>query len=163
MIEFVHFAHIPIRFFGCPENRLTVKAKITFAKKPVLRKSPYAGMLFNGAGRPIDIDGYAPTISASIGGNRTPIIDELTLYGNEPPWVVDYHNHLMHGGPVYPDNHVPGRLRRLTLMEARLLQTFPDDFEFIGRQASVFNQIGNAVPCDLAECIATMVGDILDS
>jgi len=31
-------------------------AKITFAKKPVLRKSPFAGMMFNGAGRPIDLN-----------------------------------------------------------------------------------------------------------
>ena len=46
-----------------------------------MRKSPYAGMYFNGQGRPIDINGYANTLPASMGGNKTPFIDEDHLYG----------------------------------------------------------------------------------
>lgn len=39
-----------------------------------------------------------------------------------------------------------GRRRRLRVMEAARLQTFPDWFEFTGNETSKFNQIGNAVP-----------------
>lgn len=74
---------------GTSENPATCTAKITFATHPVMRKSPYAGMYFNGQGRPIDLDGYANTLPASMGGNKTPFIDEDYLYGNAPSdWVV---------------------------------------------------------------------------
>lgn len=37
-------------------------------------------MLFNGQGRPLNPDGWSSTLPASMGGNRTPIIDEHHLY-----------------------------------------------------------------------------------
>ena len=39
---------------GSDQNPCTCNAAVTIAASPVLRKSPYARMLFNGAGRPID-------------------------------------------------------------------------------------------------------------
>ena len=44
---------------GTEKNPNTCTAKITFATNPIMRKSPYAGMYFNGQGRPINIDDYA--------------------------------------------------------------------------------------------------------
>lgn len=146
---------------GSETNSKIVKAKISIAKSPVLRKSPYAGMLFNGQGRPVDPDSHSSTLHASMGGNRTPIIDEEQLYNNKPSWVEKYHKRLMNGGEPYEFDKAPKRLRRLTVDEAHILQTFPDDFSFVGRQSSVFKQIGNAVPCNLAEAVALMVSDIL--
>ena len=146
---------------GSKNNSKTVNAKISIAVSPVLRKSPYAGMLFNGQGRPLNPDAYSNTIHASLGGNRTPIIDEEQLYNNAPAWIEEYHRHLMAGGTPYARDAAPARLRRMTVDEAHLLQTFPKDFEFIGRQSSVFRQIGNAVPCKLAEAVASMVASIL--
>jgi len=46
---------------GTERNPATSRAAITFSKNPVMRRSPYAGMLFNGAGRPIDPARPAPT------------------------------------------------------------------------------------------------------
>lgn len=66
---------------GTDKNPNTCTAKITFATHPIMRKSPYAGMYFNGQGRPINIDGYANTLPASMGGNKTPFVDEEYLYG----------------------------------------------------------------------------------
>ena len=41
---------------GTEANPNTCTAKITFATSPIMRKSPYAGMYFNGQGRPINVD-----------------------------------------------------------------------------------------------------------
>eukprot|EP01093_Parvamoeba_rugata_P002092 TRINITY_DN12625_c0_g1_i2.p1 TRINITY_DN12625_c0_g1~~TRINITY_DN12625_c0_g1_i2.p1 ORF type:complete len:278 (-),score=23.82 TRINITY_DN12625_c0_g1_i2:79-912(-) len=65
---------------GTTENPVTSVAKITYAKTPVMRRSPFSGMLFNGTGRPVNPDYFFPTLSATMGGNRTPIIDESLIY-----------------------------------------------------------------------------------
>lgn len=44
--------------------------------------------------------------------------------------------------------------RTITLREGARLQTFPDDFEFLGSKVEVARQIGNAVPPLLAEQVA---------
>lgn len=153
----------PLGKAGTQTNNKVCKAKITLALKPVLRQSPYAGMLFNGQGRPLNPDGWASTLPASMGGNRTPIIDEAHLFDSAKPWVEDYHRHLMKGGKPYGANDAPIFLRRLTVDEAALLQGFPTDYRFHGSQSKVFSQIGNAVPCRLAQIVAEVVYQILEN
>ncbi len=142
-------------------NPLTCAAQITIATNPVLRKSPYAGMLFNGLGRPISPDRPAQTLPASMGGNKTPIIDERHFYGDGYSWIEDYHSNLMRGGQPCEKNGAPSSLRRLTLIEAKKLHSFPDDFVFNGPKSSIYCQIGNAVPCKLAEVVAKVANDII--
>ena len=146
---------------GSGNNQGTCKAKITIAPNPVLRKSPYSGMLFNGMGRPVRIDGFCNTLPASMGGNKTPIIDEYELYDNKESWVEKYHASVMKGSKPMEYQIAPKRLRRLTVQEAALIQTFPFDYEFQGSQSSTFSQIGNAVPCNLAFNIAKMIYECL--
>lgn len=140
---------------GAPPNLGVCRAKVTPAKTPILRKSPYAGMLFNGQGRPIRLDSQVNTLPASMGGNRTPIVDEEELRRGRPSWVEWYHRRLMRGGR--PVRKVPDRLRRLTLAEAAAFQTFPLAYPFRGSQSSRFRQIGNAVPPRLAAAVAKAV------
>lgn len=143
---------------GTEQNPDTCTARITFATAPVMRKSPYAGMYFNGQGRPIDVDGYANTLPASMGGNKTPFVDEDYLYGDaDSDWVVDYHKGLMDGSIIPEFEEAPKRLRRITIKEAARIQTFPDDYVFCGNKGAVYTQIGNAVPCKLAEAVAKAV------
>lgn len=146
---------------GSEKNPRITKAKITLAEKPVLRKSPYAGMLFNGQGRPLNPDAWSSTLPASMGGNRTPIIDEGHLYDDMPSWVEGHHKALMEGEKKAEYGDAPKRLRRLTIDEAIILQTFPDDYKFIGPQSKIFSQIGNAVPCKLAKVVAEIVKEKL--
>ena len=147
---------------GTGNNANLCNAKITLTPNPVLRKSAYAGMLFNGLGRPLKIDGYSATLPASMGGNKTPIIDEMALYSHARPWVEDYHQHLMADVSIAKTTVVPSYLRRITVDEARVLQTFPMDYKFAGSQSSQYTQIGNAVPCNLAKAVCKMVIDVLN-
>lgn len=54
-----------------------------------------------------------------------------------------------------------GRRRRITIREAARLQSFPDHFEFVGKEESVFYQIGNAVPPLFAYQLAGKVKEYL--
>lgn len=146
---------------GSINNPNITKAKITLALNPVLRKSPYAGMLFNGQGRPLNPDTWSSTLPASMGGNRTPIIDEDHLYDNEPSWVEKYHKGILEGKTKSEYADAPARLRRLTIDEAAIIQTFPNNYQFTGPQSKIFSQIGNAVPCKLAEVVICAVKDAL--
>lgn len=47
--------------------------------------------------------------------------------------------------------------RELTNRERARIQTFPDDFEFVGSYASVRKQIGMAVPCRLSKIVTTAI------
>lgn len=147
---------------GTESNPNTCTAKITFATNPIIRKSPYAGMIFNGMGRPIEIDGYANTLPATMGGNKTPIIDEEYLYSNAPNnWIEEYHAKVLSGEIIQEFNEAPERLRRLTINEAKIIQTFPEKYDFRGSKSSIYKQIGNAVPCNLARAIANAVSEYL--
>lgn len=152
----------PLGKAGSTINPLTCTAKITFATNPIMRKSPYAGMYFNGQGRPINIDGYANTLPASMGGNKTPFIDEEYLYGNaDSDWVIAYHQGLMDGTIKPTFEEAPKRLRRITIKEAALIQSFPNEYKFHGSKGMIYTQIGNAVPCKLAGAVAKAVSEYL--
>jgi DNA (cytosine-5)-methyltransferase 1 len=154
---------LPLGIAGSQNNQRTCNAKVTIAIKPVMRKSPYAGMMFNGQGRPLNPAGYSCALHASMGGNKTPIIDEAHCYFGQDSWVEWYHSYLMNGGEPLSLDAVPKRLRRLTVDEAIRIQTFPHNYQFIGGQCSTYRQIGNAVPCDLAEVVAEVVRNFLDN
>ncbi len=132
---------------GVP-NDLPNLAKVVYAKSPILRKSPFAGMLLNGQGRPLNLDGQSHTIPASAGGNRTHVVD---LFGE----LTSYHRSLLDGGA--PRTGEVPRCRRLTVRESARLQAFPDWFEFKGERSRQYSQIGNAVPPLLAMAVGAAI------
>jgi len=64
---------------------------------------------------------------------------------NKPSFTIDTgHRHHFH----YKYNRVP------TVRESARLQSFPDNFRFLGSKTSQYKQVGNAVPPLLAEAVA---------
>lgn len=142
---------------GTGNNQGVCDARITMAKSPVLRTSPYAGMLFNGMGRPIDLSRPCQTLPASMGGNKTPIIDERLLKDpNAADWLKALHAKAIKGKRI-SGVKIPPFMRRITVSEAAALQGFPMDFKFFGSRCDRYKQIGNSVPPPLAEAIAREV------
>jgi DNA (cytosine-5)-methyltransferase 1 len=81
-----------------------------------------------------------------------------TYYGrlrrNMPSYTINtYFNRPGNGCHMHPTQD-----RVLSQREAARLQSFPDDFEFLGPQGAVCTQIGNAVPPLLAFQIARTLG-----
>lgn len=98
------------------------------------------------------------------GGNYKDLPEELwdtrkvhiawtRMNSNKPCFTIDTgHNHHFH----YRANRVP------TVRESARIQSFPDDFVFIGKKTSQLKQVGNAVPPLMAEAIAESIKAVLD-
>lgn len=77
------------------------------------------------------------------------------LEESQPSVTIDTgNNHSNYFHPLY--NRIP------TVREAARLQSFPDDFIFLGNRSEQYRQVGNAVPPLLAKAIAKALKEILN-
>jgi len=74
----------------------------------------------------------------------------LKLAPDMPSWTIQARrsNNM---GPFHWNNRI------LTIDEVKRLQTFPDDWVFAGTIEKQWRQVGNAVPCLLAETLASAI------
>lgn len=107
-------------------------------------------------------------IPDSISDNRLKRIREAgsgrtTYYGrlswDKPAYTIaTFFNRVPNGCNIHPEQP-----RILSFREAARLQSFPDDFVFLGTKASQCKQIGNAVPPLLARYVASLIKPHLSS
>ena len=79
---------------------------------------------------------------------------------NAPSKTIKAGAHGVPGGENmirFPD----GSLRYMTVHEAKLIQTFPDDYRICGKWGEALRQIGNAVPVELARQMGDRVAATL--
>ena len=74
-----------------------------------------------------------------------------TIRGVNRPIPANYQHHAADKA------HISEGVRCLTTKERSYIQTFPQDFEFIGSKTEMEQAIGNAVPVKLAEYVANCI------
>lgn len=92
-------------------------------------------------------------------GSKSPIHRYHVLDPDLPSTTIIAH--------LYKDGHRfihydPKQCRSITVREAARLQSFDDDFDFVGSQGNAYQMIGNAVPPQLAKRIAWALSDFLN-
>lgn len=91
-------------------------------------------------------------------GKKSNIHKYNVLKWDEPSTTIPAHlckDGLRH---IHPDSK---QARTITVREAARIQSFPDDFEFIGPMTDQFKMIGNAVPPEFARRLALAVANLL--
>lgn len=92
-------------------------------------------------------------------GKKSNIHKYYVLRWDEPSNTIPAHLYKDGMRHIHPD---PKQARSITVREAARLQTFADDFIFLGPTMAQYKMIGNAVPSDFAKIIARGVKEILD-
>ncbi len=93
-------------------------------------------------------------------GKTSAVHKYFVIRPNEPSNTIPAH--------LYKDGlrHIhwdPDQARSITVREAARLQSFPDDFEFVGAQMDAYKMIGNAVPPAFSRTLAEALHELLSS
>lgn len=93
-----------------------------------------------------------------ITGKKSNIHKFYVLRWDEPSNTIPAHLYKDGLRHIHPD---PKQARSITVREAARLQTFADDFEFLGSMSDQYKMIGNAVPSEFAKLIAQSLHKII--
>ena len=90
------------------------------------------------------------------------VIGHRNVYGRMPwddvsPTITARFDSFTRGMFGHPEQN-----RSISLREGAMLQTFPEDFIFVGNKVEVARQIGNAVPVAMAMAVGMQIKNCLD-
>ncbi len=91
-------------------------------------------------------------------GKHSNIHKYYVLRWDEPSNTIPAHLYKDGMRHIHPDST---QARSITVREAARLQTFQDDFEFLGPSMAQYKMIGNAVPSEFAKIIANALYELL--
>jgi len=92
-------------------------------------------------------------------GSKSPIHRYHVLEPDLPSTTIIAHLYKDGNRFIHYDSK---QSRTITVREAARLQSFDDDFDFVGAQGSAYQMIGNAVPPQLAKRVALALSDLLE-
>ena len=92
-------------------------------------------------------------------GKNSNIHKYYVLRWDEPSNTIPAHLYKDGMRHIHPDSK---QARSITVREAARLQSFPDDFEFLGSNMSQYKMVGNAVPPFFARQVAIGLRMLLD-
>lgn len=90
-----------------------------------------------------------------MGGGRTGIARRISW--DEPCLTLTCSPMMKQTDRCHPDESRP-----FTTREYARIQSFPDEWEFAGKVADIYKQIGNAVPVNLAKCVGESIMEALN-
>jgi len=127
-------------------------AKYSTEKMKLFKLIPQGGCWIN---LPIDLQKKYLGKSYFSGGGKRGILYRLSM--DKPSLTI-----LCSPTQKQTERCHPIETRPLTIREYARIQTFPDNYEFIGSLYSKYKQIGNAVPVNLANYLAQSIVKYLD-
>lgn len=92
-------------------------------------------------------------------GSKSPIHRYHVLEPDLPSTTIIAHLYKDGNRFIHYDSK---QSRSITVREAARLQSFDDDFDFVGSQGNAYQMIGNAVPPKLAKAVSLAVADLLE-
>lgn len=92
-------------------------------------------------------------------GSKSPIHRYHVLEPDQPSTTIIAHLYKDGNRFIHYDS---SQSRTITVREAARLQSFDDDFDFVGSQGNAYQMIGNAVPPQLARRVALALDELLE-
>src|SRR5690606_6205626 len=130
----------------------SVGAKYPESKKHVLEQVPPGGYWRD---LPLDIQKEYMKKSFYLGGGKTGMARRISW--EEPSLTLTCSPAQKQTERCHPDETRP-----FTVREYARIQTFPDDWEFVGSLSNQYKQIGNAVPVNLAKELGYAIVEFLN-